>query len=268
MSENSASGFQLGEGVADRYQAYVEPFQRPFVEALIEAVVRPGQKVLDIACGTGFATRAAARVVGADGSVDGADINPRMIEAARRNSPGLTIGWHTASALELPFEDDLFDVVICQQGVQFFPSPADGLREMRRVVRPGGTLGATVWGPLSMSPYLDALTTLPDRSPMAPGELHQLSRMDGDAELHSWATAAGWKDVEVATVERPVELPPLRTQFVNHLSALPWSSTFFALSPEDQSSALDALLEPLNSYVQPDGTAKIPTTSYLVIGVA
>lgn len=119
-----------------------------------------------------------------------------------------------------------------------------------------------------LSPHLNALTTLPDRSPMTPGELHQLSRMDGDEVLHNWATEAGWGDVVVATIERLVELPPLRTQFVNHLSARPWSTRSFALSPEDRSSALDGLLEPLNSYVQPDGTAKIPTTSYLVTGVA
>jgi SAM-dependent methyltransferase len=265
MADQQSSGFQVGLGVPDHYDAYVAPLMKPFIAALIAAVVRPGQRVLDVACGTGFATRAASSVVGSGGSVTAVDINPGMIDKARQQPTPGDFAWHVGSALELPFEDESFDAVICQQGLQFFPSPADGLAEMHRVLRPGGSLGTTVWAPIHLSPYLAAQASMmSEQCGIAPSVLEQAIPPEGEALLHRWATQAGLPDVRVETLQLVVEFPPLQEHIVNHLRALPWSAPFFALSPTTQAAAVEAMVDSLSTYTQPDGSAHIPTASLLL----
>jgi SAM-dependent methyltransferase len=265
MTDQRSSGFQVGLGVPDHYDAYVAPLMKPFIAALLAAVVRPGQRVLDVASGTGFATRAAASVVGAGGSVTGVDINPGMIEKARSQPTQVDVEWHVGSALELPFDGGSFDAVICQQGLQFFPSPADGLAEMRRVLRPGGSLGATVWAPIHLSPYLASQASMmSEQCGIAKGVLEQAIPPDGEALLHRWATEAGLHDAHIETLQLVVEFPPLREHVVNHLRALPWSAPFFGLSPTTQTAAVEAMIDSLATYVQTDGSAHIPTASLLL----
>jgi SAM-dependent methyltransferase len=265
MTDQQNSGFQVGLGVPDHYDAYVAPLMKPFIAALVAAVVQPGQRVLDVACGTGFATRAASKAVGSGGSIAAVDINPGMIDNARSQPTLGNVEWHVASALELPFEDESFDAVICQQGLQFFPSPADGLAEMDRVLRPGGSLGATVWAPINLSPYLAAQATMmTEHCGIAKGILEQAIPPEGDALLQRWATEAGLPDARVETLEFVVEFPPLREHIVNHLRALPWSAPFFTLSPATQTAAIHTMADSLASYTQPDGSAHIPTACLLL----
>jgi ubiquinone/menaquinone biosynthesis C-methylase UbiE len=265
MTDPQSSGFQVGLGVPDHYDAYVAPLMKPFIAALIAAVVRPAHRVLDVACGTGFATRAASIVVGSGGTIAAVDVNPAMIEKARSQSTPGDVEWHVASALELPFEDRSFDAVICQQGLQFFPSPADGLAEMHRVLRPGGSLGTTVWAPIHLSPYLAAQASMmSEQCGIAATVLEQAIPPEGEALLHRWAFQAGLSDAHVETLQFVVEFPPLQEHIVNHLRALPWSGPFFALSPTTQTAAVEAMIDSLASYTQPDGSAHIPTASLLL----
>lgn len=265
MTDQQSSGFQVGLGVPDHYDAYVAPLMKPFIAALIAAVVRPGQRVLDVACGTGFVTRAAGSVVGSSGSISAVDINPGMIEKARQQFASGNVEWHVGSALELPFEDESFDAVICQQGLQFFPSPARGLAEMHRVLSPGGSLGATVWAPIHLSPYLAAQAAMvTEYCGIAPGVLEQAIPPEGEALLNSWAAQGGLPDARVETLQFRVEFPPLQEHIVNHLRALPWSAPFFALDPQTQTAAVDAMIHSLSNYTRPDGSASIPTASFLL----
>lgn len=123
----------------------------PWVRRLVDvAALRPADHVLDVACGTGFVARKAAEHVGTGGRVVGIDLNTGMIEAARATADGRdTIEWRTGDAAALPFADASFDVVLCQQGVQFFPDRLQGLREMNRVLRQGGRLAFTVWSAIT-----------------------------------------------------------------------------------------------------------------------
>jgi SAM-dependent methyltransferase len=128
------SGFQVDINAPSAYEAQVRPLMAPFVDVLVNSTVTAGDAVLDVACGTGFATRAAAAVAGRDARVEGSDLNPAMVAHARSvaDGSGANLTWREASALELPHEDGEFDTVICQQGLQFFPDPAAGVREMGR----------------------------------------------------------------------------------------------------------------------------------------
>ncbi len=101
-----------------------------------EAVVREGDAVLDAACGTGDLALADAK---AGGRVTGLDFSERMLERARRKGPGLE--WVQGDALALPFEDGSFDAATVGFGVRNLDDLGAGLRELRRVLRPGGRLG-------------------------------------------------------------------------------------------------------------------------------
>ena len=119
------------------------------IELMNRAALEPGERVLDVACGTGLVAFDAARAVGPDGWVVGIDLSARMIDAASRRARERRMSTMSfmrmdAQTLELP--DAAFDVVLCALGLMYMPAPARVLREMRRVLRPGGRLVLAVWG--------------------------------------------------------------------------------------------------------------------------
>src|SRR5262249_28586791 len=120
-----------------------------------------GERVLDVACGTGAVARVAADLVGEGGRVVGVDVNRAMLRVARARLPGLE--WCEASVLALPFAGDGFDAVFCQLGLQFFPDRPAALSEMRRVLAPGGRFGASVYSSIERNPAADALACSLDR---------------------------------------------------------------------------------------------------------
>jgi len=118
----------------------------PWAADLVErAAPAAGARVLDVACGTGVVTRLLPPRVGPTGRIAGLDLNPGMLAAARASAAGVPIEWLEGSAQAMPLPDGAFDFVFCQQGLQFFPDKAAALREMHRVLAPGGRLFVAVW---------------------------------------------------------------------------------------------------------------------------
>jgi ubiquinone/menaquinone biosynthesis C-methylase UbiE len=118
-------------------------------ELLALARLAPGERVLDVACGTGLVTLDAARAVGARGRVLGVDISGQMVDAARRHAECqrlFNVGFERMDAEQLDLPDDSFDVVLCSLGLMYAPEPARAVREMMRVLRPGGRVVIAVWG--------------------------------------------------------------------------------------------------------------------------
>lgn len=132
----------------------------PWASRLVEdADLRPGERVLDVACATGAVAREAARRVGDDGSVTGLDLLPGMLDTARNASVGIKpeIEWVEGDACAMALPDASFDVVFCQQGLQFFPDRAAALAEMRRAARPNARIGIATWGPITDCPMFAAV---------------------------------------------------------------------------------------------------------------
>jgi SAM-dependent methyltransferase len=111
---------------------------------------RPGDRVLDVACGTGIVARIAGGRA-ALGRLVGIDVNDAMLGVAR-TAGGPEAEWYDADVLGLPFPDASFDLVYCQQGVQYLAEPSAGLREMARVLVPGGRLALAVWAGIEQNP--------------------------------------------------------------------------------------------------------------------
>ncbi|MCO5108730.1 MAG: class I SAM-dependent methyltransferase [Burkholderiaceae bacterium] len=106
----------------------VGPLFRPWAETILDDVdLAPGDRVLDVACGTGIVARLARERLGEAGRVVGVDISPAMLAVARTAAPA--IDWREGDACALPLRDaEKFDVVVCQQGLQFFPDKPAGAR--------------------------------------------------------------------------------------------------------------------------------------------
>lgn len=154
---------EAAKSPAEIYDALFVPalFQQWGEIVASEARIEPGDRVIDVACGTGVLALAALNRAGPTGKVTGLDPNPDMLGVARRKTS--RIDWRDGRAEELPFPDRSFDAAVSQFGLMFFAERAKGLREMMRVLKPGGRLAVAVCGSLARSPGYDALAALLER---------------------------------------------------------------------------------------------------------
>jgi ubiquinone/menaquinone biosynthesis C-methylase UbiE len=175
--------------------AIFEPLARIVIERGRPA---PGEQVLDAACGTGIVARLVAPIVGPSGRTVGVDYDPIMIEMARRLAP--EIEWRQGDLQSLPFPDGFYDLVICQQGLQYLPDPSAGLRQIHRVLRQGGRTVLATWSDLAKSPghvlLFQALeaTIGPDRARPVGWSLAD------EAQLLELVSEAGFVSVTTTTV--------------------------------------------------------------------
>lgn len=189
---------QLDLRPAQTYEAQLVPalFQ-PHTEITMRvAALQPGERVLDVACGTGVVSRSAVEAVGPTGSVTGIDINPAMVAVAKPLAPGAT--FKQGSALELDVPDASFDCVLVQQGFQFFPDKAQAAREMVRVLVPRGRAVVACWQGPDAHPVMTGLFEGAARAlgTEATALLAPLSLGDS-GELRSILSEAGFASVEV-----------------------------------------------------------------------
>lgn len=119
---------------------------------------RPLSRLLEIAAGTGVATRAIASTLPPRVSIVATDLNPAMLERASAIGTSRAVEWRAADATELPFPDRTFDAVVCQFGAMFFPEKVTAFSEARRVLRPGGVFLFTVWDRIEENEFADAVT--------------------------------------------------------------------------------------------------------------
>jgi SAM-dependent methyltransferase len=251
--------FQLQGNAAERYERWAVPFiLGPWVPSLLDlAGLRPGERVLDIATGTGVVARLAARRVNPGGTVAGLDLNEAMLEEAKRLPlpPGLTIDWRQGSALALPFADGMWDVVLCQQGLQFFPDRHKALGEMRRVLTSGGRVAVSVW--TGLSPYHVAMREGLARyvSPEAATSGAAAFSLGDATELRGLLEGVGFRDVAVHHVGLTVRLPAPEEFLLRHLSATPAAELVAAAGPEIHAVLVAHLKAATRAYVDGYGLA-------------
>jgi len=209
-STGGVSFKQYGGNAAENYERYFVPtIGTPFATALVDAAgLHPGERVLDIACGTGVVTRLAAERVGSNGAVAGLDLNPAMLAVARSiPSSGAAIEWREATAESLPVGDETFDVVLSSLGLQFVADKAAALREMRRILGPDGRLAIATVGPTP--PFFAILEQALARhlKPEVAAFLRAVFSLHEPQELGNLASSAGFRDAKVRSKVLTLTLP-------------------------------------------------------------
>lgn len=224
-----AQTWQLDSIGPDAYDRYLVPaFFARCAELVSDAAgIVPGCRVLDVACGTGIVARTVAARVGGQGSIVGVDLNDGMLAVARSVTEDVVpaIRWIAADVNALPFEDASFDIVTCQQGVQFFPDTGAALGEVRRVLAPTGRAVVAMWRQVEQNsifgPFIEALDGLAGaaaadvmRGPFAGPPIDQLRSMLADAGFGQVAVTIELIHVRFPSVEafirREVMSSPLR----------------------------------------------------------
>lgn len=228
----------------------------PWAPLLVEtARLTLGERVLDVACGTGVVARAAAERVGRGGRVVGIDLNPGMIAVAQSLPAidGAPIDWLERSALDLGLDDASFDVVLCQQGLQFFPDQAVALREMRRVLAGNGRLALSVWNNVGL--YNTAVSAaLAQFVGTDVAARFNASRKNPTADgLRQLVTEAGFSDVDVDVSRINVHLPQIDKFVLDHLAATPVASAVAATDAEARKQIGASVMQQLLSYTDGDG---------------
>jgi ubiquinone/menaquinone biosynthesis C-methylase UbiE len=184
---------------ADTYERALVPaiFGR-YARDLIERArpIGPSARILDVGCGTGIVARLLRERLGGAVRISGVDANPMMVAKARALAPDLD--WHDGNAMALPFSADAFDLLFCQEALQFVPDRAQAVREMRRVLAPGGRVYVSTWRSRRECPLIDALVGVGERHLGASND-RRFSLSDGDA-LRGLLVEAGFADVRLEAV--------------------------------------------------------------------
>jgi ubiquinone/menaquinone biosynthesis C-methylase UbiE len=202
---------QVTRGAAEVYEEFFVPalFSEWAPRVADAARLEPGQKVLDVACGTGVLAREVAPRVAPGGSVVGLDRNEGMLAVARRVAPA--VEWRPGMAEALPFPDRAFDAVVSQFGLMFFEDRVAALREMWRVLRPGGRLAVAVWDVLDHSPGYAAMVRLLRRlfGDRVADQLRAPFALGDPEALRSLFAEAGIPGVAIRTSDGTARFPSL-----------------------------------------------------------
>jgi len=246
-----------GTGVEIYEEVFVPAMIGAWSPRLVELVdLKPGERVLDVACGTGAWARYAAARVGPHGQVVGLDINPEMLAVAqRKNGAGpaaATIEWREGAVEAIPLADALFDVVCCQLGLMFFPDRVAALREMRRVLAPDGRLALMVWGRMEQCPGQTALAAAWARrlGAEAAAGFHRMHVLSEPAQVHALAAAAGYREIEVQTALGVMRFPTA-AHHVRSYAAM----SGLQVAPAVAEALIADVTQALADYAGPDGLA-------------
>lgn len=268
----TSTQWQLARDAAERYERILVPaILGPAARALVEwSHLRAGERVVDIGCGTGAATRLAAQQVGSSGRVAGVDVNAGMIDVARSAAPvqGAVIEWLESSAYQLPFTDGEFDAALCAQTLQFLEDRPRAVAEMHRVLTPGGRVVLSVWCDIHDSPYFHALVQAVAKhigADTAAGLRAAFGLADSET-IRALLTGAGFTNVTATVTQLQLELPKPQDFVPQHVRATPMSTGFAAASDEARRAVVHDVAEQLVPYDTGHGI-RVPFGTQLVMGI-
>lgn len=261
----NGSNLQAQIDAAKAYEALFVPalFGQWANQLLDAAQIQAGQRVLDVACGTGVVARTAITRVGPTGQVAGIDPNPGMVAVAKQLEP--RVDWRTGVAESLDFTNESFDAVVSQFGLMFFTDRQQALREIVRILVPGGHLAIAVWDSLDNIPAYAAEVALLERTagPAAAAALSAPFVLGKRADLEILFRDAGVTAAEITTHSGTAHFPNLRTLVEADLRGwLPIMDV--RLSEEQIQDILQATEQDLSAYVDADGRASFPVSAQFI----
>jgi len=257
---------QVTRTIAEVYEEFFVPaILQEWANRVAEAGrIQPGQRVLDVACGTGILARTVAERVGSNEAVVGVDPNEGMLAVARRKVPA--IEWRDGRAEALPFEANSFDAVVSQFGLMFFEDRRGAIQEMMRVLRPAGRLTVAVWDAVENVPsYAELANLLQRRYGDQVAEVFRAPFVLGDPQLLlALFGEAGVTGAEVTRQEGSARFPSLREWLWIEVKEWLLGDRLDAAQFEGLLKESEELLHP---FVTTDGAVLVSTPGYVVTAI-
>lgn len=237
-------------------QALLDQLFKPFADLLVEAVsAGPGERVLDVGCGTGGTTLAVARVLGAKGRCTGVDISEPMIAAARARAEGegLLADFIRADAQDYAFEAASFDTIISRFGVMFFEDPVRAFANLRRAARDDAELRFITWRSPEENPFMTTaeraaaplLPDVPAREPDAPGQF----AFADHRRVRRILEEGGWVDIDIQPVDIACTLP--EKELVRYFTRLgPLGRILHEADEKTRTQVIETVRAAFDSYVR------------------
>ncbi|WP_404437495.1 methyltransferase domain-containing protein [Bradyrhizobium daqingense] len=266
--------WQVAGSAPEVYERELVPAVFGLWAPILIDLARPklGERVVDIACGTGIVARLAAVKVGPTGVVVGVDLNPGMLNVARSlatTPDAASVQWQEANADKLPFADSEFDIAICQLGLQFFADRPAALREMRRVLSSKGRLALMVWCSIEQSPGFESLAKILERhiglaaatimrAPFGLADADELSRLVG---------AADFKDITVQRRVGAIDFPSVEQFVVSYVAGSPLASHVSQASESAREHLTEDIKFALGKYAGSSGLS-FPIAAHLLTATA
>lgn len=269
-NEQKPFRWQMNTDGPETYERYIVPtWMLDWTDDLLSAGrVGPGKRVLDVACGTGIVARKAAGLVGPGGRVAGLDANEGMLNVAgtcARKEGLAAVEWYHSDVTCMPFSPGEFDAILCHQGLQFFPDRNAALKEMARVLVPGGQLALGVWGSTDRCPYVIAVSGVLETYLGADSTalLRQASSLSDRDILISLVREAGFSDIHLRAETKLSRHPSLTELLPAYFSIFPVAAEIWAMPEEKQARLFRDIETALAAYTENKGLA-VPTENYIV----
>jgi ubiquinone/menaquinone biosynthesis C-methylase UbiE len=266
---SSNTKWQLSGNAAELYETFLVPtIFVPWAQHILGKIVpERGDNILDVACGTGIVARMAKARVGKAGRVVGVDLNAGMLDVARAIAADRSIEWLEADVTLIPLEDGIFDICYCQQGLQFFPDKVGALREIARLLKPGGICVAVVAQSLDQNPLMRSQVTALEKhiNKEAAAGIRAVCGLADKAEIKGLFESAGYSDVEGKTVDLTITYPDGRAFVKNGIMSTPVAGLITSWDDEARDMLLEDVLLGFGDYYT-GKSLTFPHVSTVIVG--
>ncbi len=266
---NEKSGWQLCGNGPEAYEKFIIPaFCGIWAQDIVErAGLRAGDRILDIGCGTGIVSRYAYKSLGESGHITGVDVNGVMIKKAIEICPpkDIPIEWMQGNVETLPFFDAEFNVVLCQQGLQYFPDQSRALKEINRVLAFEGRLVFSVWRSIKYFPFYSALYQALEQyvSTEAASMLASAFTLGDSKMLRELFESAGFKNINICLTIKQMRYSPVEDFLIGGFAASPFANDILALQKSKRKEMFQTIQNSISDYIDDHGLAA-PMECYVI----
>lgn len=249
----SPYGEAFSSNAAENYERYFVPaIGAPLAKELVDwADLHQGERVLDVACGTGIIARLASQKIGTAEPVTGLDINPGMLSVARSITPSAE--WHHGSAEKIPIKDKIFDVAFCQLSLQFMEDKQAVIQEIYRVLKDGGRLIINVPGPAGPLFQIFANALEQHINKETAGFVTQVFSLHDTSEIQQLLKKAGFQSIDIEAEEKLLHLPAPKDFLWQYIHSTPMIEMVSKTEKKAQENLEKEIIEQWQQFKVKDG---------------